>query len=571
MNIIFRVDSSALIGHGHVMRCITLANAISNTYSEQVGNNANLKISFICRAQPGHINKRVAEAGFTLLELAESQHDVDPADSSTWLATSVNQDAEECIDQLRLLPRVDLLIIDHYAIGYQWQNLLGQYTKKLLVIDDLADRIHHCDFLLDQTYNRNAVSYKGKVPAYCELLLGKNYILLRDEFTTLKAQAKLKRQTFIKELKNITTTTHNKSTLNLNVLISLGGSDPDNLSQTALYAIEELTQHSSNKITANVVISHQSNHLATLTCYCNQFDWVTLIIDSKNMSELMVTADIAIGACGGTAWERCALGLPCLTSINADNQRLIAENLSKSGAIESLGWHQYITTAHIISSIENILYNRETYQQMVDSCFKISDVHGAQRVANKVLTAVMQCIEQSINIKLSEVIIFKPAALNDCKLTFQWQSNQVVRQYFNNPKTPSWQEHKQWYYNCLSDPERELYILTNNENANVGLIRLDKAVNTGTVPSYEISIIITPEYQGKGLAVITLKNLVQLKRHAIYTATIHENNVASLQAFKKAGFIKCSPNIYKLIISDYKIEDNKSDNSINTSKYKGLE
>jgi UDP-2,4-diacetamido-2,4,6-trideoxy-beta-L-altropyranose hydrolase len=548
MHIAFRVDSSTIIGYGHVMRCLTLARALSYKLKTQQKykpenvkvstGDADVVISFICRDHQGHINQLILDENYKLLLLPTAAQEINPKNSDSWLGTTFEEDAQQCINLLKKLPLIELLIVDHYAIDHQWHTLMRPYYQKLLVIDDLANRLLACDYLLDQTYNRNKASYLQLVPENCQLLLGKNYILLRDEFELLRIRAQRQRKERIKEMK--------KGSHAVNILITMGGTDPDNLSQFALLAIHELMEKLPS-ITVNLVISSQSIHLASLTAFCKEHPWANLVLNSKNMASLMLSADIAIGASGGTAWERCCLGLPCLTTINAENQQLVAKNLSLAGAIINLGWHQDLTTSALTLAINDVLNNVNIYEKMTNACFSICDGKGVARAVNEICQDL---------IAHANKIVFHVAEKEDCELIYRWQSNKNTRKYFINPTIPSWQEHQYWYHSCLVDPTRILYLLHDYQKNKVGLLRLDQlSKNSENESTYEISIIIAPEHQGKGLAVSALKRLCQLNKRATYIATIHNNNIQSQKAFNKAGFQQISPSSYQLKINDFQVEN----------------
>tara|TARA_R110002012_G_scaffold242832_1_gene417316 strand:- start:16349 stop:17614 length:1266 start_codon:yes stop_codon:yes gene_type:complete len=400
MHIAFRVDSSTIIGYGHVMRCLTLADALSHELKAENKNILpdNLLVSFICREHSGHINHSILDAHFNLITLPNSVEKIDPKDSNTWLGVTVNTDVQQCIAQLNTLASIDLLVVDHYAIDHHWHILMKPYYQKLCVLDDLANRIHACDYLLDQTFNRQKQAYRALVPEHCQFLLGQDYMLLREEFSLLRDQTKRHREQSINKYNNSDSDSNRQPENSIKVLISMGGTDPDNLSQLALNAIDALIQPSLNiaikeayNITAEIVISSQSIHLTPLTIFCNERNWANLIIDTKNMASLMLSADIAIGACGGTAWERCCLGLPCLTTVNAENQQLIADNLTQAGAIINLGWHQEVTAKTIMSFLMNIIKQPKMYKEMVEACFNVCDGEGAKKVAKQ--------LNQNLNIQ----------------------------------------------------------------------------------------------------------------------------------------------------------------------------
>ena len=179
MNIIFRVDASLKMGTGHVMRCLTLAQVLKE-------NSAN--VEFICRKHEGNLIDKIHSSGFNVheLEMLEEIEVGNKLAHSHWLGATQKQDADDCIGILKA-EKSDWLIVDHYALDEQWQKRLKPYYEKLIVIDDLADRKHWCNILLDQTFGRQQEDYSALTPEGCELLLGSQYALLRPEFSKWRA------------------------------------------------------------------------------------------------------------------------------------------------------------------------------------------------------------------------------------------------------------------------------------------------------------------------------------------------------------------------------------------------
>ena len=243
--IVIRVDASTKMGIGHVMRCITLAKKLSE-------NNCN--ITFLCKQHNGHINHFIESSGFKVITLSKPIRNIDnESDEKYWLGCHFQDDAEECVQKLLhaiKIPCVDLLIIDHYSLDHQWQKILSPYCKKIMVIDDLANRKHCCDILLDQTYGRTKGDYQNLVPKNCTFLLGKNSILLRDEFAQTRSFAEEKR-------KKITLKEHK-------VLISLGGTDPNNLTRKILLWMINNISFDAGTIKVIVVANATSHYLQEL-------------------------------------------------------------------------------------------------------------------------------------------------------------------------------------------------------------------------------------------------------------------------------------------------------------------
>ncbi|MBT6471973.1 MAG: UDP-2,4-diacetamido-2,4,6-trideoxy-beta-L-altropyranose hydrolase, partial [Candidatus Marinimicrobia bacterium] len=290
MKAIFRVDASLKMGTGHVMRCLTLA---------QVLNENGADVEFICRKHEGSLIDKIRSSGFVVheLEVFEETKVDNKLAHSHWLGATQQQDADDCINILKA-EKLDWLIVDHYALDEEWQKRLKPCYEKLMVIDDLADKIFDCDVLLNQNLGTQIEDYKNKIPDNCELLLGCNYALLRSEFSDLRERALVRR----------------KNTIEINnILISMGGSDNENITYDILQQLDD-------RFNIVVVLGSSSMHSDMIAGYA-EGKKIKVIIDADNMAELMLEADLAIGAGGSTSWERCCLGLPTLLFVTAENQR----------------------------------------------------------------------------------------------------------------------------------------------------------------------------------------------------------------------------------------------------------
>jgi len=222
-----------------------------------------------------------------------------------------------------------------------------------MVIDDIADREFQCDVLLNQNLGICKNDYKGKVPNNCELLLGCDYALLRTEFINLREKALEKRK---------------NTTLIKNILISVGGSDIKNRTYDILQEIDDI-------LNIVVVLGGSSPHNKMIKNYAkNNKDNknIKVIIDANNMSELMFEADLAIGAGGSTSWERCCLGLPTLLLVTAENQRKIAENLVKLGAVKIID--------NLKEDLQNTLNDFFLWKSMSKKAQIVCDGLGVKRI-----------------------------------------------------------------------------------------------------------------------------------------------------------------------------------------------
>jgi UDP-2,4-diacetamido-2,4,6-trideoxy-beta-L-altropyranose hydrolase len=296
MNIVFRVDSSSQMGVGHLMRCMTLADELKKK---------NHQVTFVCRELTGNLTSLI---NYPMLILPKDDGFQSKDVYLNWLGATQEQDAKQTIKVIPI--DIDILVVDSYSLDEKWHRQLRTYAQKIVVIDDLADREFDCDILLNQNLGSQKEDYQDKVPIGCRLLLGCDYTLLRLEFVTLRVQA-LKKRRNTTEIKNI--------------LISMGGSDKNNITYDVLQQID-------GDFNIVVVLGSASIHQEMIKDYVQDKN-IEVIVNSKNMAELMLKADLAIGAGGATSWERCCLGLPTLLYVLSENQRKTAENLEQLGAV----------------------------------------------------------------------------------------------------------------------------------------------------------------------------------------------------------------------------------------------
>ena len=315
MKTMFRVDASIQIGMGHVMRCLSLADRLKRQGHQCI---------FLCRSHSGHLNNLISSKGyrvaFTELDdvYENSECPLDWNAHAHWLGVDIQIDAQQTLLAIKH-EHPNWLIIDHYAIDSFWEKIVSPHVGKIMVIDDLVDRKHYCDLLLDQTFDRKASEYSAMVPKYCKILTGSKYSLLRDEFAERRAESLLRRDNV--QIKN--------------VFVCMGGTDKDNY--TSLILKELKNCHFEEGTIINVVLGANAPWLFDVKNIVMNMPWETrLEVNTESVSDLMVQADLAIGAPGSMTWERCALGLPSILIVTAENQKFIAKNLELVGAIKVL-------------------------------------------------------------------------------------------------------------------------------------------------------------------------------------------------------------------------------------------
>jgi len=361
MKVVIRVDASLQIGTGHVMRCLTLAEALKGK---------SVQVEFICREHEGNLIDFIQGKGFKVHVLSMTVNDIEMPRTSTleaenvldhahWLGATQQQDADECKVILKKISP-DWLVIDHYAIDETWQMALQEAYQQLMVIDDLADRRHQCDVLLDQTFGRQPQDYQKLVPDNCQMLLGSQYALLRSEFSLWREYSLKRREN--PEFKKL--------------LITMGGVDQNNDTGQILEELRNGALPADIEIT--VVMGETSPHLDEVQQQAKTLPYkIEVKSNVSNMAEIMANADFAIGASGATTWERCALGLPSAVMVLADNQKDIANILMHENAVIILDYQS------LSRGIENVKFlSKENLLEMSIKALKMVDSRGAQRVVD---------------------------------------------------------------------------------------------------------------------------------------------------------------------------------------------
>jgi UDP-2,4-diacetamido-2,4,6-trideoxy-beta-L-altropyranose hydrolase len=326
MKIAFRTDASLQIGSGHVMRCLTLADALKGQGAD---------CHFISREHPGHLLEVIRQRGHEVscLKLCEQHSQGVPLGQTkeighlrwgpahaAWLGSTWQDDARETAAILASL-KPGWLVVDHYALDHRWEEVQAPHHGQLLVIDDLADRFHHCDLLLDQNLGRQPEDHTALVRPNCELLIGPQFALLRPEFAALRYYS-LQRRRAQPALRHL--------------LISLGGVDQPNATGLVLQALRTCALPPECRIT--VVMGLTAPWLQDVRELAMQMPWPTaVVVNVDDMAQRMADSDLAIGAGGSTSWERCCLGLPTLIVVLAENQQVGAQALEAAHAARLMG------------------------------------------------------------------------------------------------------------------------------------------------------------------------------------------------------------------------------------------
>ncbi len=354
--VVIRVDASTEMGMGHLMRCLSLARVLADDGAA---------VLFLLRSHAAGLVRLIEGEGHAVRLLPDPASRPDDALAggtahARWLPTSWEHDSKQTLEAVDRFGRVDWLIVDHYALDGRWERVLRERVPRILAIDDLADRNHDCDMLLDQNLVHEMDSrYDGRLPPGCRTLLGPSYALLRAEFAG-------KRKSLVPRSGEVG-----------RILVGFGGSDPGNETGKALAAIKSL--HSPSHA-VDVVIGLTNPNADSLARLCGEMPMAQLHCGAGNMAELMENAGLAIGAGGIMSWERCCLALPTIAVGIADNQTGALTALAGSGAVTYLGSAPSVTVHRLAGAIRSILDDPARTRAMGEAAGALVDGLGTSRV-----------------------------------------------------------------------------------------------------------------------------------------------------------------------------------------------
>jgi UDP-2,4-diacetamido-2,4,6-trideoxy-beta-L-altropyranose hydrolase len=426
------------------MRCLTLADAMHSQGSE---------VTFVSGTMPDSLASLVTSHGHELLRIGRHT-----AGQATAIA---DQDEDARQTQMVLAARrsdwhTDWLIVDHYSLDSTWERLLRPATDRILVIDDLADRPHDCDVLLDQNlYVDSDTRYASRVPESCRLLLGPRFALLREEFRHARAHARARAGTVRR------------------VLVFFGGGDATNRTALVLQALAALLPA---QLAVDVVIGteHAARGEIEALCRTHSFD---LHVQTQHMSQLMLAADLALGAGGSATWERCCLGLPCMTVSVADNQAQLVHDCALAGILYA-PQDAFSDPGKLARHIQSLLENPLLRQSISCKALDTVDGHGAGRVLRS-----MGLVNVSV----------RPAILDDAANLLEWRNHPTIRQVSRSAAPIDRAAHDRWLAHLLGDPSRVL-LIGEAASGPVGVVRFDS-----TEDGAEVSIYLVPGLEQPGM------------------------------------------------------------------------
>jgi UDP-2,4-diacetamido-2,4,6-trideoxy-beta-L-altropyranose hydrolase len=492
----FRVDASRDIGSGHVMRCLALAGELRRQGAA---------CHFICRAHPGHLGHRIEAEGHRLTLLpapTPSSVDTTPRHAA-WLGCDWQDDAQQTSAALDG-QRVDWLIVDHYAIDARWESRLRACSRQLMVIDDLADREHACDLLVDQNLGREARDYLSLVADSTRLLVGPHFALLRPEFAAAR-QASLARQ---------------RSPIR-RVTVAMGGVDKPDATSQVLVALRDGVPGAQFEVT--VVMGENATWTAGVRTLAQAMPFpCTVLVGVSDMAGVLGECDLAIGAGGIMTWERCSLGLPSIVASTADNQLGPAHAAARAG----VQWHVGPVAAplfgqRLAAAVVLATADPDALACMAERAASTCDGVGAARVARRMLAGS---------------VTLRKAEMTDGERLHRWRNHPATRRYFLDPAPVPIETHLAWMQAAISASDRVL-LVAERDGEPVGSIRFDLSGAEA-----ELSIYMDPVRVGQGLGTTVLDCAVRYAATGLpegitrLLARVKPENAGSLAAFRAAGF-----------------------------------
>ena len=457
----FRFDAGPAIGGGHAMRALALADALRES---------GWSCTLACNS----------EALDIIPALNASGHAIEPVTQT---------------DAVPMAATVDLFVVDHYGLDAVFERSCRPYARRILVVDDLANRNHDADILLDPTPGQPPDRYHSLLPDHTHRLLGPAFAPLRPQFQRARGSR----------------TTPSRSIEN--VLISLGAIDRTGLAERALDG------------TCRALPRAGVDIVAGGPAHTTDGDRVHRLSHVDDMAALYRSADICIGAAGVSALERCCVGLPALTVVTADNQRSVAAGLARAGAIRLLGDDSETDPDTIADALGALTESERLKMTLAGQ--ELCDGRGVQRI-QLAITGVD--VADPVRLRLAEP--------GDRDLMLEWQRDPRTRRHFRTPTAPNDRDHARWIESILNDPQRWLLVVCRQKTP-VGILRLDPTENGAR----EVSIYLDPNMQGRGYGRMAIGLARRLSSDTPLEAVVLTENEASRRAFEAAGFKICQENL----------------------------
>jgi UDP-2,4-diacetamido-2,4,6-trideoxy-beta-L-altropyranose hydrolase len=476
MNLLIRADANLNMGTGHVMRCL----ALGQTWCDWAG-----RVTFVMSAPPRALVERVQDERISIVELDKE---------------AGSRDDAAFVADLRARRGAKAIVVDGYHFSYDYQKTIKESGSVLLVIDDYGHAGRYvADLILNQNISAASDFYADR-DRDTDLLLGTRYALLRREFRSWHGWTRLVPERASR------------------ILVTLGGSDPENLTVKVLEALERVDV---DGLEIKVAVGSGNPHYKELQAAAARSSFpVDLEGDGLDMPQLMIWADLAISAAGSTCWELAFMGLPSLIIVSADNQRASAQRLHELGAAINLGWHGSLTQGEIARVLSD-LTKQAGQRQKISQCGKeLVDGMGAGRVS-------LALIEQ--------ILTFRRVSEDDVRLVWEWANDPVTRAASFSSEPIPWSEHVRWFESKLKNENCLFFLVTTEDGLPLGQVRYDRDGGEAVI---SVGLGESFRGQGYGSAIIRLgcSKMMATERINLIHAFVKQDNESSRRAFIKAGF-----------------------------------
>jgi len=474
--LILRCDASVAMGTGHVMRCLALAQAWQDIGGEAV---------FAMSATTPAIEERIKAEKMQVARITSKG--------------GILEDAEHLLRLVRVHSS-QWVVVDGYEFGFDYQRALKNAGVKLLLVDDSAVPI---ECIADLILNQNA--YARKTFYRCSdsgvgLLLGLRFAMLRREFTRWR--------TWKREISASAT----------KVLVTMGGSDPGNMTLDVIETLSSIKQN----LDVAVVIGGSNPHVRLLETAAAKFPGNLRMLRDISLPEHIAWADLAISSSGTTSAELCLLGLPAILIDIAANQTPVAKELSRLGAAVHKSIAVVQDHENFAKCVKDILASAESRSAMSHAAQALVDGRGAERVV-----AAMQGAELRL----------RPAEERDCRLLWEWANDPPVRAASFCQDFIPWEQHVSWFQSRLQDQNTRILMAMNSQQAEIGTVRFNLEGNRAIV---SISLDQRARGTGQGGAVLRMavNELFRSTQAVVVDAYVKPHNEASKKLFENAHFKK---------------------------------
>ena len=495
MKVVFRADASRRIGTGHVIRCLTLARVLKERGAQ---------CAMLQRRHEGNLIDLARKNGLDAFELAAppiADHPIADEDYAGWLGVTMRTDAKESREALGK-NACDWLVVDHYSLDESWEQAMRGHAERILVIDDLANRFHDCDVLVDQNYYRAGIArYQDLLPDSARILTGPRYALLGERYRSHRPEQPPNEKVIER------------------ILVYYGGVDPTN--ETAR-ALRVLSQPEFSEIAVDVVVGFSNPHRSEIEQLIAQRPSTRLHGQQNDLVDLMLRADLTLGAGGTTTWERCCLGLPSVVTTIAANQVRYNLELARDGVIAYAGDSSDLTDQRLAATIGPLIKHPHMAADLARNSWRLVDGWGAVRIAEQLMPTP------------ADELTLRDAAPSDTALFFHWANDAENRRHAFNPEPVGWPDHMGWFDQRVQSDDAWLWVLCAGNGLPVGEahieMRQDKPI---------LSYTLDADYRGRGWGKQFLQLIAERWRRTdckqpLFAEVMHDNP-ASIACFDASG------------------------------------